>query len=100
PWLLRPEFAAPYAAVAATAWSPIVSTVHVFDRPILSSRFVGMVGTETQWAFDRGPAGPHTSGAGAGHAVGTVRSAAFADAERDPRVIADATTADLREAFA
>ena len=98
PWLLRPEFAAPYAAVAATPWSPIVSTVHVFDRPILPSRFVGMVGTDTQWAFDRGSAGPHASGAG--HAVGTVRSAAFADAERDPRAIADATTADLREAFA
>jgi len=93
PWLLRPEFAAPYAEVAATPWSPIVSTVHVFDRPVLSSRFVGMVGTETQWAFDRGQA----SG---GHAVGTVRSAARRDAERDPRAIAEETTAELREAFA
>jgi zeta-carotene desaturase len=109
PWLLRPEFAAPYAAVAATPWSPIVSTVHVFDRSILPSRFVGMVGTETQWAFDRGTANRGPAGAlagadagtsGAGHAVGTVRSAAFSDAERDPHAIADATTADLREAFA
>ena len=93
PWLLRPEFAAPYTDVAATAWSPIVSTVHVFDRPILPARFVGMVGTETQWAFDRGVAG-------GGHAVGTVRSAAFRDAEREPAALAEETTADLREAFA
>lgn len=93
PWLLRPEFAAPYQAVAATPWSPIVSTVHVFDRPVLPSRFVGMVGTETQWAFDRGPSG-------GGHAVGTVRSAAVRDTERDPHAIADETTAELREAFA
>ena len=101
PWLLRPEFAAPYAALAATPWSPIVSTVHVFDRPILPSRFVGMVGTETQWAFDRGPiVSAQAANARGGHAVGTVRSAAFADAEREPRAIADTTTADLREAFA
>ena len=93
PWLLRPEFAAPYQAIAATPWSPIVSTVHVFDRPVLPSRFVGMVGTETQWAFDRGSSG-------GGHAVGTVRSAAVRDAERDPHAIADETTAELREAFA
>jgi len=93
PWLLRPEFAAPYADIAATPWSPIVSTVHVFDRPILPSRFVGMLGTKTQWAFDRGPSG-------GGHAVGTVRSAAFHDAEREPGAIAEETTAELREAFA
>ena len=93
PWLLRAEFAAPYANVAATPWSPIVSTVHVFDRPILPARFVGMVGTETQWAFDRGRSG-------GGHAVGTVRSAAFREAERETAALAEETTADLREAFA
>ena len=71
----------------------MVSTVHVFDRPVLPSRFVGMVGTETQWAFDRGEAG-------GGHAVGTVRSAARRDTEREPRAIAEETTAELREAFA
>ncbi|HEX7078327.1 MAG TPA: hydroxysqualene dehydroxylase HpnE [Candidatus Eisenbacteria bacterium] len=91
-WLLRPEFAAPYRAIAAAPWSPIVSTVHVFDRAILPSRFVGLSGTATHWAFDRGPAA-------GGRAVGTVRSAAFADQEREPRAIAEETTMDLREAF-
>jgi squalene-associated FAD-dependent desaturase len=93
-WMLRPEYAAPYRRIAAAPWSPIVSAVHVFDRPVLPSRFVGMIGTPTQWAFDRGRAG------GNGHAVGTVRSAAFGDAARELGAIAEETTADLREAFA
>jgi zeta-carotene desaturase len=93
-WMLRPELAEPYRAVAAVPWSPIVSTLHVYDRPVLPARFIGLIGTATQWAFDRGPAG-----GGSGHAVGTVRSAAFADAGRTPEAIAEETTADLAEAF-
>lgn len=91
-WMLRPELAEPYREVAAIPWSPIISTLHVYDRPILPGRFVGMIGTPTQWAFDRGPLGE-------GHAVGTVRSAAFQDAAREPLAIADETTSDLAEAF-
>ncbi|MGE5177484.1 MAG: hydroxysqualene dehydroxylase HpnE [Bacteroidota bacterium] len=94
-WLLRPELAEPLRAIAAVPWSPILSTVHVYDRPVLPARFIGLIGTATQWAFDRGP----VSGADAGFAVGTVRSAAFADAGRAPEAIAEETTADLREAF-
>lgn len=93
-WMLRPELAEPYRAVAALPWSPIVSTLHVYDRPVLPARFIGLIGTATQWAFDRGPAA-----GGSGYAVGTVRSAAFADAGRAPEAIADETTADLAEAF-
>ncbi|MGE5176098.1 MAG: hydroxysqualene dehydroxylase HpnE [Hyphomicrobiales bacterium] len=95
-WLLRPELAAPYRAIAAAPWSPIVSTVHVYDRPVLPGRFVGLLGTRTQWAFDRGSAGPAHPGA---FAVGTVRSAAFDDAAREPDAIAEETTAELAEAF-
>jgi squalene-associated FAD-dependent desaturase len=95
-WLLRPELAAPYRALAAIPWSPIVSTLHLYDRPVLPARFIGLIGTPTQWAFDRGPVG---GAAGRGHAVGTVRSAAFADAARAPEAIAEETTADLAEAF-
>jgi squalene-associated FAD-dependent desaturase len=92
-WLLRPELAEPYRAVAAVPWSPIVSTLHVYDRPVLPARFVGLIGSPTQWAFDRGALEPGA------FAVGTVRSAAFEDAARPPEEIADETAADLREAF-
>lgn len=95
-WLLRPELAAPYRAVASAGWSPIVSTVHVYDRPILPARFIGLIGTATQWAFDRGAV---LTGDATGFAVGTVRSAAFADAERAPGTIAHETASDLAEAF-
>ena len=94
-WMLRPEFLAPYREIVAVPWAPIVSTVHVFDRAILPSRFVGLLGTATQWAFDRGPHG----GAVGGHAVGTIRSGAFHDATREAGTIAEETTAELREAF-
>ncbi|HEX5032448.1 MAG TPA: hydroxysqualene dehydroxylase HpnE [Candidatus Eisenbacteria bacterium] len=92
-WMLRPELAEPYRAIAAVPWSPIVSTMHVFDRPVLPERMVALLGTRTQWAFDRGEAG-------AGRfRVGTVRSAAFADAERDVDLIAREAEADLLETF-
>lgn len=93
PWMLRPEMAEPYREVAAVPWSPIVSTMHVFDRPVLPERMVALLGTRTQWAFDRGEAG-------AGRfRVGTVRSAAFADAERDVDSIARESEAELIEIF-
>jgi phytoene dehydrogenase-like protein len=92
-WMLRPEYLEPYRELAATPWAPIVSTVHTFDRPILPSRFVGLIGTKTQWAFDRGVRGE------ARHQVGTIRSAAFHDCEREAASIAAETTAELREAF-
>src|SRR5688500_10294843 len=85
-WLLREDLARPYRDVAAVPWSPIVSTLHVYDRPVLPSRFVGIIGRSTQWAFDRGAPGAY--------AVGTVRSAAFDDADRPPEAIAAETDTD------
>jgi hypothetical protein len=92
-WVLRPEHLGAMGAVVALPWSPIVSTLQVYDRPILPARFVGMLGTRTQWAFDRG-----SSGTGR-FFVGTVRSAAFEDVERDVAEIAAETDLELREAF-
>jgi len=92
-WMVRGEALGAASQATALAWSPIVSTVHVYDRPILPGRFVGMIGTATQWAFDRGQ--PATGR----HLVGTVRSAAFRDVTRSADEIARETDAELREAF-
>ena len=92
-WMLAPEHFGAFHEIASAPWSPIVSTVHTYDRPILPSRFVGLLGTRTQWAFDRGAA---PSG---GYQVGTVRSAAFDDAERPGEAILDETARELAEAF-
>ena len=92
-WVFPPQYLGGMGAIFAVPWSPIVSTVHVFDQPILPARFVGMIGTKTQWAFDRGTSGPGR------FLVGTVRSAAFADVDRDVDEIAAEAEAELREAF-
>ncbi|HET9251765.1 MAG TPA: hydroxysqualene dehydroxylase HpnE [Candidatus Eisenbacteria bacterium] len=91
-WMLRPDVLAPYREIAAIPWSPIVSTVHTFDRPILPTRMVALLGTRTHWAFDKGPVA-------GGHAVGTVRSAATPDLEREIAEIASETEAELRDVF-
>jgi len=92
-WMLAPRHLGAHAGIADVPWSPIVSAVHFYDRPILPARFVGLLGTPTQWAFDRGAV------AEGRHAVGTVRSAAFADIERPLDAIAEETARDLAEAF-
>jgi squalene-associated FAD-dependent desaturase len=45
--------AAPLAALPRLETSPIVSTHLWFDRPVLRREFVGLLGTTTQWAFNR-----------------------------------------------
>ncbi|MBI4364648.1 MAG: FAD-dependent oxidoreductase [Candidatus Latescibacteria bacterium] len=92
-WMLAPEHWDQHRDVTRVPWSPIVSTVHTYDRPILPSRFVSLIGTRTQWAFDRGSTIPGR------HAVGTVRSAAFGDVDRPVGAIADETARELAEAF-
>ena len=92
-WMLEPEHFGAYHGITRAPWSPIVSTLNVYDRPILPSRFVGLLGTRTQWALDRGQA------ATGGYRVGTVRSAAFEDEDRPADSILDETTRELAEAF-
>ncbi len=91
-WMLAPERLEDYRGVTEVPWSPIVSTVHTFDRPVLPARFIGLLGTRTQWAFDRGTAA-------GGSRVGTVRSAAFEDVDRPAQILIEETTRELREAF-
>src|SRR5262249_13128971 len=45
--------AAPFASIPGLETSPIVSTHLWFDRPVLRREFVGLLGTTTQWAFNR-----------------------------------------------
>lgn len=92
-WMLAAEHFGAFHSITNARWSPIVSTVHVYDRPVLPSRFVGLLGTKTQWALDRGPA---TAG---GYRVGTVRSAAFEDEDRAGDSILSETSRELAEAF-
>jgi phytoene dehydrogenase-like protein len=92
-WMLGPEHFGEFDAITRVPWSPIVSSVHTYDRPVLPSRFVALLGTRTQWAFDRGPA------AAGGFGVGTVRSAAFQDVDRPGQEILDETLEELAEAF-
>jgi squalene-associated FAD-dependent desaturase len=44
---------APLAPLPDLETSPIVSTHLWFDRPVLRREFVGLLGTTTQWAFNR-----------------------------------------------
>jgi len=92
-WMLAPEHFGAFHEITRAPWSPIVSTLHTYDRPFMPSRFVGLLGTRTQWAFDRGPS------ARGGFQVGTVRSAAFGDQERPGDAILQETTRELAEAF-
>jgi len=106
-WMLRPEYLGGRAGIVNVPWSPIVSTTHRFDRPILPARIVAMFGTRTQWAFDRATRGTGDNVArGGGNApgagsfvVGTVRSAAFHDVDRPSSDIGAEAERDLREAF-
>jgi len=98
-WMLQPESFGDRAGIVGVPWSPIVSTTHRFDRPILPTRIVAMFGTRTQWAFDRGASHGPGDDSAASHVVGTVRSAAFHDVDRPPSDIGAEAEGDLREAF-
>jgi squalene-associated FAD-dependent desaturase len=66
-----------FACIAGLATSPILSVHLWYDRPFLEHRWVGLLGTRTQWLFDRwaifGPAGkgtkPAARPAGAGYSA-------------------------------
>jgi squalene-associated FAD-dependent desaturase len=80
--------------------SPIVSTHLWLDRSVLDSQFVGLVGTTTQWIFNRSKLtangnghSPHRHGP---QALSAVISAGREVAEWEPTRIADTIVADLR----
>ncbi len=75
--------------------SPIVSVHLWLDRPVLETDFVGLVGTTTQWLFDR----TRLCGAApaeAGHCLSAVISAGQGVVEQDGEAIARTVLADLR----
>lgn len=75
--------------------SPIVSTHLWFDRPVLDGDFLGLLGTTTQWAFNRtrltGVAEPE-----GGQSVSAVISAGRDAVEWDGQRVADTVVGDLR----
>lgn len=84
---------APWAEVGTFETSPIVSVHLWYDRPVLDTEFVGLLGTTAQWAFDRSRiAGDATA---AEHAVSTVVSAARDVVDWDTDRIRERVVADL-----
>jgi squalene-associated FAD-dependent desaturase len=82
------------AAIEGLASSPIVS-VHVwFDRPLLPQPFVGFVGTDTHWAFNRDVISGRRDRDGA--YLSFVISGARAIIDHDNETIVARTLADLR----
>lgn len=100
PWhtfgaLFEPAVPEALASIAASAAAmrpvPIVTVNIWYDRPVLDTPFVGLVGRTAQWVFDRaalaGPASSHVS---------VITSAAASLSERDDRAIVELISGDLR----
>ena len=90
-----------HQAVASTRYSPIVSVYLWFDRDFLEHDFVAMLGTQTQWVFNRRrlcPADEAIRYKYPGHLTLTV-SAADDFCERPADDIAAHCVAELRAAF-
>ena len=83
------------AALAQLECSPIVSTHLWFDRPVLRSEFVGLVGTKTQWLFNRSRLTAQASADGS-QCVSAVISAGRDVVEWDNARVAATVVADLR----
>jgi squalene-associated FAD-dependent desaturase len=75
--------------------SPIVSTHLWFDRPVLASDFIGLLGTTTQWVFNRSKLTANGTGTGQ-QCVSAVISAGRDVVEWDTSRIADQVASDLR----
>lgn len=85
--------AAPLAALPRLETSPIVSTHLWFDRPVLRGEFVGLLGTTTQWAFNRSRLLGEN---GAGQCVSAVISAGREVVEWDSDRVTQTVLDDLR----
>jgi uncharacterized protein with NAD-binding domain and iron-sulfur cluster len=89
---------APWCHLPALGASPIVSVHLWYDRPVLDADFAGLVGTTTQFAFDRTRM-CGTPVEGGGSQVSAVISAAHTEEGWDVGRIASAVEADLRAVF-
>ena len=75
--------------------SPIVSAHLWLDRPVMTSAFIGLLGTTTQWVFDRSQLTADGNGH-TRHCVSAVISAGHDVVQWDTGRIADTVLADVR----
>jgi hydroxysqualene dehydroxylase len=83
----------PLAGIDRLETSPIVSVHLWFDRPVLSGDFLGLLGTTTQWAFNRSRL---LGDGGSGQCVSAVISAGRDVVDWDTERVASTALADLR----
>ena len=88
----------PWRDLPALGASPIVSVHLWYDRPVLGTDFAGLIGTTTQFAFDRTRM-CGTTVEGGGSQVSAVISAAHAEEGWDNERIASVVADDLRAVF-
>jgi squalene-associated FAD-dependent desaturase len=98
--LLPPEVRtrAPWRDLHALGASPIVSVHLWWDRPVVGADFAGLIGTATQFAFDRTRL-CGTPVEGGGSQVSSVISAAHVEECWDNARLASVVEADLRAVF-
>lgn len=89
---------APWRELTTLGASPIVSAHLWYDRPVLGTDFAGLIGTTTQFAFDRTRM-CGTAVEGGGSQVSAVISAAHEQEGWDSARIAAVVEADLRTVF-
>lgn len=85
----------PLSRIAGFALSPIISTHLWFDRPVLAADFVGLLGSTTQWVFNRSKLTGCTNGDGQ-QCVSAVISAGHDVVDWPTERIGDTVVADLR----
>lgn len=85
----------PLGALSELGASPIVSVHLWLDRPVMSSTFIGLLGTTTQWVFDRRRLIADGNG-DQRQCVSAVISAGHDVVEWDTGRIADTVLADIR----
>jgi len=93
PLAVRRDFPA-LGAIEHLASSPIVSTHVWFDRPLLDDEFVGFVGTQTHWCFNRDKITGRAARGGGYLTFVSSGARAIVDLEAD--AIVAATLADVR----
>lgn len=76
--------------------APIVSISLWLDRPVLRESFVGMLGTEVQWAFNKSKI---LSLEGGGQYLALVISGAHRQVGEDPKTLLEAAKRDLARCF-
>ncbi len=86
---------APFAGLEGLGNAPIVSVHLWFDREITALPFVGLLGTVTQWVFNRKKLATDVDG----HLLTMVISAAHEEAALEADVLVARTLEDLRRAF-